>query len=151
MWRSLACPSTSRTLFSGLRVSTHGKQVASLLARFLLTAQGMGVSGLFVCPGPARGVCRLSCINQDSIIWFGCHGGDAKCVYTHPRLGEVRRIHFTTLWGKVDLQNHGNVKELLITYPSKDFIACHHVINRNHDITINKEICVSFECVNNVQ
>ena len=55
MWRSLACPSTSRTLFSGLRVSTHGKQVASLLARFLLTAQGMGVSGLFVCPGPARG------------------------------------------------------------------------------------------------
>ena len=56
MWRSLACPSTSRTLFSGLQVvSTHGKQVASLLARFLLTAQGMGASGLFVCPGPARG------------------------------------------------------------------------------------------------
>ena len=47
--RSLACPSTSKTLFSGLLVSTHGKQVASLLARFLLTAQGMGASGLFVC------------------------------------------------------------------------------------------------------
>ena len=59
MWRSLACPSTSRTLFSGLRVSTHGKQVASLLARFLLTAQGMGASGLFVCPGPARGDNRI--------------------------------------------------------------------------------------------
>ena len=28
MWRSLACPSTSRTLFSGLWVSAHGKQVA---------------------------------------------------------------------------------------------------------------------------
>ena len=52
----LTCPSTSRTLFSGLRVSIHGKQVASLLARFLLTAQGMGASGLFVCPGPARGL-----------------------------------------------------------------------------------------------
>ena len=59
MWRSLACPSTSRTLFSGLRVSTHGKQVASLLARFLLTAQGMGASGLFVFPGPARGISPL--------------------------------------------------------------------------------------------
>ena len=43
MWRSLACPSTSRTLFSGLRVSTHGKQVAPYSVRFLLTSQEGGV------------------------------------------------------------------------------------------------------------
>ena len=43
MWRSLACPSTSRTLFSGLRVSTHGKQVAPYSVRFLLTLQEGGV------------------------------------------------------------------------------------------------------------
>ena len=43
MWRSLTCPSTSRTLFSGLRVSTHGKQVAPYSVRFLLTSQEGGV------------------------------------------------------------------------------------------------------------
>ena len=34
----------------------HPRQTGgTLLARFLLTAQGMWASGLFVCPGPARG------------------------------------------------------------------------------------------------
>ena len=43
MWRSLTCPSTFRNLFSGLRVSTHGKQVAPYSVRFLLTSQKGGV------------------------------------------------------------------------------------------------------------
>ena len=39
----------------GTRVAAHGKRAAPLLARFLLTAQGAGASGLFSAPGPARG------------------------------------------------------------------------------------------------
>ena len=54
MWRSLTCPSTSRTLFSGLRVSTHGKQVAPYSVRFLLTSQEGGRRANST-PGPARG------------------------------------------------------------------------------------------------
>ena len=53
MWRSLACPSTSRILFSGLRVSTHGKQVAPYSVRFLLTSQEGGRRANST-PGPAR-------------------------------------------------------------------------------------------------
>ena len=54
MWRSLACPLTSRTLFSSLRVSTHSKQVAPYSVRFLLTSQEGGRRA-YSTPGPARG------------------------------------------------------------------------------------------------
>ena len=50
----LACPSTSRTLFSGLRVYTHGKQVAPYYVRFLLTSQEGG-RWAYSIPGPTRG------------------------------------------------------------------------------------------------
>ena len=53
-WRSLACPSTSRTLFSGLRVSPHGKQVAPLF-RQVLTDFARGGRRANSSPGPARG------------------------------------------------------------------------------------------------
>ena len=60
MWRSLTCPSTSRTLFSGLRVSTHGKQVAPYSVRFLLTSQEGGVGPILprVPHGGRHWVCR---------------------------------------------------------------------------------------------
>ena len=53
-WRSLECPSTSRTLFSGLRVSAHGKQVAPLFGQ-VLTDFARGGRRANSSPGPARG------------------------------------------------------------------------------------------------
>ena len=40
----------------GTRVAAHGKRAAPLLARFLLTAQGAGASGLFSQPRVRHGV-----------------------------------------------------------------------------------------------
>ena len=66
MWRSLACPSTSRTLFSGLRVSTHGKQVAPYSVRFLLISQEGGV-GPILPRVPHGGLSWLSqCLTQSA-------------------------------------------------------------------------------------
>ena len=63
MWRSLTCPSTSRTLFSGLRVSTHGKQVAPYSVRFLLTSQEGGVGPIL--PRVPHGVVKkLTCFKM---------------------------------------------------------------------------------------
>ena len=39
----------------GTRVAAHGKRAAPLLARFLLTAQGAGASGLFSQPRVRHG------------------------------------------------------------------------------------------------
>ena len=42
----------------GTRVAAHGKRAAPLLARFLLTAQGAGASGLFSQPRVRHGACK---------------------------------------------------------------------------------------------
>ena len=60
---TVACPSTSRTLFSGLQVSTHGKQVAPYSVRFLLASQEGGRRA-YSTPGPARGFKGLSIIEN---------------------------------------------------------------------------------------
>ena len=43
----------------GTRVAAHGKRAAPLLARFLLTAQGAGASGLFSQPRVRHGAQML--------------------------------------------------------------------------------------------
>ena len=43
----------------GTRVAAHGKRAAPLLARFLLTAQGAGASGLFSQPRVRHGAGQL--------------------------------------------------------------------------------------------
>ena len=58
-WRSLECPSTPRTLFSGLRVSAHGKQVAPLFGQ-VLTDFARGGRRANSSPGPARGDTSLN-------------------------------------------------------------------------------------------
>ena len=43
----------------GTRVAAHGKRAAPLLARFLLTAQGAGASGLFSQPRVRHGAVSI--------------------------------------------------------------------------------------------
>ena len=52
----------------GTRVAAHGKRAAPLLARFLLTAQGAGASGLFSQPRVRHGAPGVSDKVRDRLI-----------------------------------------------------------------------------------
>ena len=52
----------------GTRVAAHGKRAAPLLARFLLTAQGAGASGLFSQPRVRHGAPYLLI----RVGWYKC-------------------------------------------------------------------------------
>ena len=74
----------------GTRVAAHGKRAAPLLARFLLTAQGAGASGLFSQPRVRDGavlsrnfrICLILLFFHISAIKRGPHGDTCSLKYT---------------------------------------------------------------------
>ena len=99
-WRSLECPSTSRTLFSGLRVSAHGKQVAPLFGQ-VLTDFARGGRRANSSPGPARAIWNKASFNKLKEIEprVNNHRSSPKLsrreeiVLTRLRIGHTRITH----------------------------------------------------------
>ena len=80
----------------GTRVAAHGKRAAYLLARFLLTAQGAGASGLFSQPRVRHGVtaprsslirvytvCHSVCIVWTHYSTVGSHSSNFRVITTN--------------------------------------------------------------------
>ena len=77
----------------GTRVAAHGKRAAPLLARFLLTAQGAGVSGLFSQPRVRHGAFFHVILSN----------------FTYPM--EVKPHRVFSPWGKIPRQLENCIKK----------------------------------------
>ena len=66
----------------GTRVAAHGKRAAPLLARFLLTAQGAGASGLFSQPRVRHGALG---VQYKLFNHYKIHTHQLHNVYQHQR------------------------------------------------------------------
>lgn len=92
--------------------------------------------------------CRIHCLQKERTVWQECKGNNPECLYVHPGLKDVARIEFITLWGKLNLQNFSNVKNVHVKYThtgGDEWNGCDHVlIERSISVRVNGETCVSF-------
>ena len=73
----------------GTRVAAHSKQAAPLLARFLLTAQGAGASGLFSQPRVRHGAPEITEMLSETRLGNPTQTGDQELIESESRSSDL--------------------------------------------------------------
>ena len=104
----------------GTRVAAHGKRAAPLLARFLLTAQGAGASGLFSQPRVRHGAyyvpdrAQIPSAFQTRLRFLlrSRHSSDPKCVSDTDQVSSALQTQFRS---QLPLSHRSDSSRILYT------------------------------------